>query len=642
MGIDLILGTAGHVDHGKTALIRALTGVDTDRLPEEKRRGITIELGFARLELGEYCLGVVDVPGHERFIRNMLTGATGIDLALLVVGADESVKAQTREHVDILRLLDTRAGVIALTKCDLVEPAWIELVEAEVRALVANSFLRAAPIVRVSSATGAGLDALRIALAEAAASAARSVVPDATAPFRMAIDRAFTVAGHGTVVTGSVASGVCRLGDELVIEPGGVAVRVRGLQNHDRPVAEVHRGQRAAVNLAGVHHDQIRRGQELATPGHLVPSRLLSVEAQVLRHAARGLQHRERLRVHVGTAEVSATVSLPQVSVLAPGERGLIQLLLAEPVVATWRQPLVLRRESPAETLGGGHVLDPGAERIPRNVPAVCAQLAALGDSDPLKRAAAAIYFRGLRCWADADLIRLVGIARPGEIVARLIESGEVLILALSPTRNLRVHREVVETYLQRIEGALMHLHAAEPLAVAVERSRLVARFAGLGDRAIVEALVDLLVARHRVRVLPKGIALASHGPRLTSNEQKLLAELVAAIRQAGLQPPTVAELQAGAKRNRDAVPQLLQLAAGQGHLVDLGGELFVHAEHEARARELLLPDLAGAGLTVSQIKDRLGISRKHAVPLCEYFDRVGFTRREGDLRRLAATPAAV
>ena len=281
MTTDLILGTAGHIDHGKTSLIRALTGVNTDRLPEEKKRGITIELGFAELSVGPYRLGIVDVPGHERFVRNMLAGATGMDLALLVVAADDSIKPQTREHLDILRLLDLRSGVIAITKCDLADPDWVSLVEEEVRDLVADTFLAAAPIVRTSVSPATGIEQLREELERAAARAAESRPRAAqNAPFRMAIDRAFTIAGHGTVVTGSVSSGEVQLGQELAIEPGGLQVRVRGLQNHDRSAEQVHRGQRAAINVAGIHHERVERGQELATEGHLQPSRLRSVIGQ--------------------------------------------------------------------------------------------------------------------------------------------------------------------------------------------------------------------------------------------------------------------------------------------------------------------------------------------------------------------------
>ena len=294
MTTDLILGTAGHIDHGKTAPVRALTGTDTDRLPEEKKRGITIELGFAQLNLGDLHLGIVDVPGHERFVRQMLAGATGMDLAMLVVAADDSVKPQTREHMDVLRLLDLKAGVIVLTKCDLADPDWIDLVEAEVRELVQGSFLEHAPIVRTSVATGQGIDQLRDTLIGVATDALRDTDAGAALrlPFRMAIDRSFTMEGHGTVVTGSVSSGETSLADTLVIQPDGIEVRVRGLQNHDQVVERISRGQRAAINLAGVHHHQIRRGHELAAVSHLRPSRLLTVRVSLSVNAPRRLKPR--------------------------------------------------------------------------------------------------------------------------------------------------------------------------------------------------------------------------------------------------------------------------------------------------------------------------------------------------------------
>src|SRR5689334_4331142 len=271
---DLILGTAGHIDHGKTSLVKALTGIDCDRLPEEKARGITIDIGFAILDTGDFRLGIVDVPGHERFIKNMLAGATGIDLAVLVVAADDSVMPQTREHLEILRLLGLRHGLIALTKCDLVDETTREVAELEIRELVQGTFLENAPLVPTSATTGAGIAELKTAIAETC----RQIEERAGQEwFRLAIDRSFIVQGHGTVITGSVTSRSVRVGEELEWQPRGERVRVRSLQNHDRPVEEVHRGQRAALNLAGVHHEEVVRGQELATPGYLVPSRVLTV-----------------------------------------------------------------------------------------------------------------------------------------------------------------------------------------------------------------------------------------------------------------------------------------------------------------------------------------------------------------------------
>jgi selenocysteine-specific elongation factor len=637
MAIDLILGTAGHIDHGKTSLIRALTGVDTDRLPEEKRRGITIDLGFAELCVGPYRLGIVDVPGHERFVRNMLAGATGIDLALLVVAADDSLKPQTLEHFDILRLLNLRAGVIAVTKCDLVEPAWIELVEEEIRTLVRGSFLETAPVVRTSATTGQGIDNLRQELGAGAERAARLRPSDpAGAPFRMAIDRAFTVAGHGTVVTGSVSSGQAHVGDELAIEPGGLKVRVRGLQNHDRPMEQVHRGQRSAINLVGVHHESIQRGQELSTPGHLRPSRLLTVQLQAVEGVARPIKNRSRVRVHVGTAELLGTLVLLNAESLEARQTALAQLRLAEPAVTTWGQPLVIRRESPVRTIGGGHVLVPEAERLRRHVPETATRLLALQSDDVLVRAAAAVYFAGLRPWQPRDLTRTAGVEHPQTTYEALLANGTLCEVTISPTRVLRFHQDILEQLCARIERYLEKLHQQAPLQLSLSRTQLRAGFVHVED-AVFELALTTLERTGRIRVSAQGVAREGHGPKLSQSERKLLAQLVEDYRQAGFETPTVAQLQQQASRNQASVPQLVALAAANGQLVTVTPEYYLHAEVDRRTQEQLAAALSGGtGLTVSQIREILNTSRKYAVPYCEYLDRIGFTQRSGDVRFLA------
>jgi selenocysteine-specific elongation factor len=634
---DLILGTAGHIDHGKTSLIRALTGVDTDRLPEEKRRGITIDLGFAELCVGGFRLGIVDVPGHERFVRNMLAGATGLDLALLVIAADDSIKPQTREHFDILRLLKLRAGVIALTKCDLVDPDWIALVEEEIRSFVRGSFLESAPLVRTSTATGAGLDSLRGELAVAAEAAARlRDTSPASVPFRMAIDRVFTVAGHGTVVTGSVSSGGAQIGDELAIEPGGLRVRVRGLHNHDRPAEQVLRGQRAAVNVAGVHHETLERGQELATPGHLRPSRLLTVRVTAVEELPRAIKNRSRVRVHVGTAELLASLALLDTDAVSAGQTAWAQLHLAAPAVATWSQPFVIRSESPVHTVGGGIVLVPEAERLRRGEPEPLAHLNQLVSDSITERADAALYFAGWRGWEPADLTRTAGIETPADAATALRARGRLCEIALSPTRSLRVHQELVEHLQQRIAKALERLHQQYPLRISLERTLIRARFPYVSD-PVFEFAMKGLRERGRIRLTDRGVALDGHGPKLSQNERKLLAQLVEDYRQSGLEPPSVKQVQQQAARNQAAVPQLLALAVANGDLVAVNSEYYLHADTDRAIRERLGAAFSGgAGLTVSQIREILDTSRKYAVPYCEYLDRSGFTRRDGDVRRLA------
>jgi selenocysteine-specific elongation factor len=587
--------------------------------------------------VGQYRLGIVDVPGHERFVRNMLAGATGLDLALLVVAADDSVKPQTREHLDILRLLQLEAGVIAVTKCDLVEPDWLEMVEEEIGQLVHGTFLAAAPRVRTSVATGQGLEELREQLAAAARSAGARQAARLAAPFRMAIDRSFTMPGYGTVVTGSVSSGSVKVGDELVIEPGGHGVRVRGLQNHDRTADEVHRGQRAAINLAGIHHAELRRGQELSSPGHLVPSRLITIQASLISTAPRPLKNRSRVRVHVGTAELLATAVVLGGDELAPGQSAPLQLFLNEPAVTVWGQPLVLRSESPVVTIGGGVVLDPQAEKLRKPEAVVWQLLADLQSPEPLRRASAALYFAGLRDWRAADLTRTAGIDQPESVAEQLRRQGDLQEIPLSPTRKIRLHRLVVQRLAGQIEAAMQQMHQHQPLRSMLDRSQLAAAFRHLGQGALLDAILEDLQQAGRIRLSERGVALAGAGPKLSQNERKLLGELIEVFRQAGIQSPSVQECQQRAARGLQSVPQLIALAAADGDLVEIAAGYYLHLEVDREIQTRVRQALAGGqGLTVSQLREVLNASRKYAVPYCEYLDRIGFTRRAGDLRYLA------
>lgn len=631
---DLILGTAGHIDHGKTSLIRALTGVDTDRLPEEQKRGITIELGFAHLEIPPHRFGVVDVPGHERFVRNMLAGATGMDAVLLVVAADDSIKQQTREHLEILKLLHLPCGVIALTKCDLVDADWLDLVEEEVREFVQGTCLSDAPIVRTSAATGDGLAELKIALGQAAEIATRARRASRHAPFRMAIDRTFTVAGHGTVVTGSVVSGAAKTGDELEIVPGRVPVRIRGLQNHDRPAGEVHRGQRAAINLVGIHHDETQRGQELIFPGSLVESKRVWVRLHYLGSELKPLKVRSRVRLHLGTSEQLATLMLFDDEALQPGGSCYAQLLLSQPAVAGWKQPFVLRSESPVRTIGGGLILDPEAGHLKALRGDWIDSLRMLETGSELERVEAAIRLRGWRSWSDADLYRLTGVEEPRQYVEALIRDGKVVKIDLSPQRSLRVHGLVVQDLSQQVSAVLEKLHKSEPLKLVFPHSEIAKRFEYLPDRKILSYALGLLKKEQALRSTQHGVGLQSYGPKLTQNEVKLLDQLVRDLESVGLTSPTTSQIESSVTKNRDSVRQLLQLAAGQGDLIEISPDYYVHHRvFENAWHQLLDAFREHGGLTVSAIKDLLGFSRKYAVPFCEYLDQTGRTRREGDLR---------
>lgn len=638
MTTDLILGTAGHIDHGKTALIGALTGVDTDRLPEEKKRGITIDLGFAELCVGAYRMGIVDVPGHERFVRNMLAGATGMDLAMLVVAADDSIKPQTREHLDILRLLNLKAGVIAITKCDLVDPEWISLVEEEIHELVVGTFLADAPIISTSAVTQQGIDALRQALVAAAAKTPATCpsLDGSKGPFRLAIDRTFTIPGHGTVVTGSVSSGTARVGDELVIEPGDIKVRVRGLQNHDRTTDEVHRGQRAAINLVGVHHQQTQRGHELATRGHLRPSRLLTVRLQAVASAPRPLKHRARVRVHIGTAQLLAVVSLLDCDQLAPGEVAMAQLFMNGEAVTTWNQPFVIRSESPVQTIGGGQILVPSGRKIRRHNPVALRFLTQLTSDDATQRGSAALYFAGFDQWEPGDLSRTAGVQSVEAVYAQLKQEQILIEVPISPTRTLKLHRDVLEELYDRIDKTLAAMHQRYPLRSSIDRSVIRQAFSYLASALLNHAL-SVMRQQGRIRLSERGVTLVGCGPKLTQNERKLMTQLIDTYRAAGIQSPSVKQIQQETTKNQSSVPQLLALAAADGELVEVAPGFYLHTDVDQRLRERLLQSFgAEQGVTLSQIREVLGTTRKYAVPYCEYLDHSGFTRRDGDLRFLA------
>lgn len=632
---DLVIGTAGHIDHGKTALVRALTGVDTDRLPAEKQRGITIDLGFAALELGDVRLALVDVPGHERFIRNMLAGATGLDLALLVVAADDSVMPQTREHLEILRLLGLSGGLVALTKCDLAEPSWLGLVEEEVRALVAGTFLEGAPLVRTAATTGEGIDALKAALRELGERAPRRDDPGL---FRLAIDRSFTIPGHGTVVTGTVASGSVAVGDDLAWLPAGRAVRVRGLQRHDRPVERVARGARAAVNLVGVHHAEVRRGQELAAPGYLEPTRVLSAEVRASADAPRSLRHRGRYRLHLGTAEVTASLALLEADEVRPGGVSLAQLFLAEPVVAVSGQPVVLREESPPATLGGGRVLAPTGRRIRRRDRGEVARLGRLRSTDPAARAVAALGGFGLRPWTEPALCREAGLAAAevAPVVAALTASGALVELPVGPRRTVRVIGEVAEALEDRALRALARLHAARPRQSSIPRAHVAAEFPDLGNDALVAGLIDRLKAKGRVVADARTVALKGFEPRLSQGEKRLKSDIVESLRAGGFSPPEVADLVASAGARGPVVPELLALLREEERAVEISPQLFLEFEAASGLRRRVADRLAGgAAMTMAELRDLLGTTRKYAVPIGEYLDRIGLTLRDGDARRL-------
>jgi selenocysteine-specific elongation factor len=588
------------------------------------------------LEVDGFRLGIVDVPGHERFVKNMLAGATGVDLALLVVAADDSVMPQTREHLEILRLLGLRHGLIALTKCDLVDDTTREVVELEVRELVHGSFLENAPLISTSTRTGAGLEELKAAITGVCRQVAQR---EGSGWFRLAIDRSFIVQGHGTVVTGSVVSGSVRVGEEVEWLPRGEPVRVRSLQNHGQPVNEVHRGMRAAVNLAGVHHADVRRGQELARPGYLIPSRLVTVRLHCLA-GSRPIKHRLPIRLHIGTAEVLGFVALLDCDLLEPDAWGLAQLFLEDPVLAVWGQPFVIRKSSATETLGGGQVLQPAPRRIRRRHQEMLKWIERLWRSDVEERILAAACLAGWHGIAPAALVRDAG-AGPDvldAVLRRLLNDGRLLAAGPGPEHSgLVLHPDMAADLEERILEALAGLHTQAPLVTLHDRHKLAPLVAYVGDDQAIDLALERLLAQKRIVGDLRRLARSDFRPRLTANLHKLKDKMVATYREAGLRPskPDLFANQAGGRASD--LDDLLALCVVEGQLVHITEDIYLHREVEQRMRQQVIAHLvAHPGQTVAQIRDCLGTGRRHAILICEYLDRIGVTRRQDDLRWLA------
>jgi selenocysteine-specific elongation factor len=627
---NVIVGTAGHIDHGKSTLVEALTGTHPDRLEEEKRRGITIDLGFAFLEMDGVRLGFVDVPGHERFVRNMLAGAGGIDLVLLVVAADESIKPQTREHFEICRLLGTRRGLVALTKADLVDTETLDLVRLEVEELVRGSFLEGAPVTPVSARTGTGLEELRANLLRAANAAPQR---DTSHYFRLPIDRAFAVKGFGTVVTGTLVSGCVKVGDELEMIPPGRRVRVRGLHSAGYSVDAATAGQRTAVNLAGVELDQVRRGMVLASAGRFRATRQLDARVTLL-GSARPLKNRAQVHFHQGTAETVAEAVLLQEKAIAPGETGFVQLRLREPMLVLAGDRFILRQFSPVTTIGGGVVIDSLAPRHRRREGSVVPLLEALesGDCEEGLVALAQAELRGLTleeaiartCRPEADL----------RAAAESLErSGRLKIASREPW--VMVPAATFSACAERLRKSLDAFHRANPLLAGMPKEELRDR-AARGLRAeIFRCVLDEMVCAGQVSVDGDLVNRGGRKIVLTTEEETARRRIENAFAGAGLAVPRLAEILPRLPVDRKRAEKLLLLLLREGVLVKVNEELVFHRTAIERLRDLLAAykHKQGNKISVAGFKELSGVSRKYAIPLLEHLDRAKVTRRIGDER---------
>jgi selenocysteine-specific elongation factor len=625
----VIVGTAGHIDHGKSTLVEALTGTNPDRLEEEKRRGITIDLGFAFLDLPGVRLGFVDVPGHERFVRNMLAGVGGIDLVLLVIAADESIKPQTREHFDICQLLGIPRGIVALTKADLVDADVLGLVKLEIEEFARGSFLESAPIAPVSARTGAGLDALKQELLRAAQ---QIPTKDASRHFRLPIDRAFAMKGFGTVVTGTLVSGAVKTEDEVELYPPRKKVRVRGLHSGGDPVARAVAGQRTAVNLAGVEREEIQRGMVLAPAGIFEATTRLDTRVTLL-GSARALKNRARVHFHQGTAEAIAEVILLEREELKPGETALAQLQLDHPELLLPGDRFILRQFSPVVTIGGGTVLDARAPRHRRKDPAVAAFLATL-ERDSREEILAALAEAASQGATLAQIVARTGWSEPEArgVAQKLVEAKRLCWIAEQPP--MFTSTKAVAACAEAIRKAVEEFHRANPLLPGIPKQELRAR-AGKARMGIFLAALDDLVKTKAVTVAGDLVQSAGREIALAPEEARAKELIEREFAAAGLTVPSFKMVLEKLPVEPARAQKILQILLREKALVKVTEELIFHASAVVRLRELLAKyrKERGQRLPIPVFKELTGITRKYAIPLLEYLDRERVTRRVGDER---------
>jgi selenocysteine-specific elongation factor len=631
-----ILGTAGHIDHGKTALVKLLTGVDTDRLKEEKERGISIDLGFAHIRLpdGTEC-GLVDVPGHERFVKNMLAGAGGIDAVLLVIAADEGVMPQTREHVDIVRLLGVTRAVVALTKSDLVEPDWVDFVREEVREYLAGGPFAEAPIVPVSSKTGAGREELLAALGDALAGLEERSVDR---PARLPIDRAFVVEGFGTVVTGTLWRGRLRPGDRVVVEPAGLATRVRSVQVHGADVTEARAGQRTAVALHGVEKAAIARGHWVLAPDTLVPSWMIDARLNLVADAPlnlvadapRPLANRTRVRFHLGASELLGRVVLLDREELEPGASAVVQIRLESPVVADRGDRFVIRSYSPQRAIGGGVVLLPTPEKHRRHDAEVVARLGIEEQGGPEERVRHALDGAPFGATAEA-LARDTGLssADVATVLDALAEHEGLVRLGDGRAMTAAALRALGDRLLE----AARSWQSASVFRWGIPRGDLKSRLPKEIDAPLFDHVIEDLLGAGRLHRKGDRYRADSADAERGVREEKLLESVRAAFARTPFAPPNLKELEAELKLG-PVLGEILGVLAAEGELVKIDADFYYPRETLLSMRERLRAYFSDREtMTVADLRELFAISRKHAVPVLEQFDRAGWTRRMGDVR---------
>ena len=629
----VIIGTAGHVDHGKTLLVKALTGIDTDRLVEEKKRGITIELGFAHLDFDDGTqAGIVDVPGHEKFIKNMLAGAGGIDLAMLVVAADEGFMPQTVEHLGILSLLGIQDGLVVITKCDMADPEWVEMVKEDVRTHVEGTFLEGKPVFTVSAYTGQGIPELRQTLKELVQKAAEK---NMRTPFRLPIDRVFSVDGFGTVVTGTLIEGSVSNGDMAEILPGGVQARVRNLQVHDRDVETAYAGQRVAINLAGVKKADLGRGDVIARPGSVRTSLMLDARLQNLKNSQRTILSGSQVHLYHGSAVRLCKVVLLDRDALQPGESCYAQLRLTEEIAAKRGDRFVIRFYSPLETIGGGVVLDDLPRRHKRGDQAVLEALAIResGSGDDQLVQLVAEHGHSLPTLEKLAAPQNLDREELGRSLEELTSAGKVL----QPLPGRYLAASVFDAIWDSCRGLLEQYHRQNPLHAGMKVAELRQKLLKNTDQAVADAILAALAREGKIKAVADRYALADFAVHLTKRQSAIREKLLQTYRKAGLEVPGLDEVIASfPPAEQGDCRQVVESLVSGGGLVMLTPQLCLHSQVYAQVCDKTRDFMAEhQELTLAEFRDLLGTSRKYALAVLEYYDKNKILKKDGDVRRL-------
>ena len=636
---DFLVGTAGHIDHGKTTLLKALTGIDADRLAEEKRRGITIDIGFAHMSLGSYRIGFVDVPGHEKLVKNMLAGIGGIDLALLIVAADESIMPQTVEHFHICRFLDIPAGIVALTKRDSVEPEILNLVRDEIGVMTRGTFLESSPVIAVDSISGKGLESLKRSMLDQARKSDGNRGLRQERAFRLPVDRIFTKRGFGTVVTGTLTSGTIGNEDAVAVYPSGKRGKIRRIEIFNREATDAVAGQRTALNLMGLDREDLKRGMVLSRPGGLRPTRSLDASIALLKDAPRPLKRRTPVRFHHGSGEWLGHLYPLEGKTVAPGQRAMVQLRLEQPAMCWIGDRFILRMDSPPITIGGGVVLDdlPPRHRA-RDLPGQLLALNELhsglesGDGDPDQIRLGFLVRSKSNLGIDVTELS----SRTGLTERRLLEHlrqlPDIELVPQEPT--LAVTRAALRNLETSMLSYVDEFHSRNRLASGVPKEELRNRFFEASSIDYFQFLLRLLEHRDLIRIDRSVVMRRGWEPRLNQAQEAVRRSILGALRKRYPRPPTLTELKDRLHHPPSRTEEVYFFLVQQGDLIRIGGELALPPSQADRLKdEFRVKFSPGQPFSIPEFKDALGISRKYAIPFLEYLDRKGITRRQGDGR---------